>query len=689
MRTSMLLWIALLSASLLTANGLTDNAEIVDDKEHIQEDRPLSDMVSYNYSNLKPPLSTVGLLYPRESETREVRSLDGIWNLVRSNVSDPLQGVREEWYKKTLRSTGHEIILMPVPASYNDVTVDRQLRDHVGTVWYERHFFVPSRWSRDRVRTWLRFGSVHYQADVWINGQLALQHSTGHLPFEGEIDSFVNYGSENRITVLVDNRLTNRTIPQGQVLKQPSDEGVVYVQSYTFDFFNYAGIHRSVHLYTTPETYIRDIELKTQLGSKQMGRIDYHLRIGNGSVSAVQARYMLVQLRDRNNVVVAHQVNHHLHNGTLLVPNVKPWWPYLMHPLPGYMYTLELQLMTESDNEKDHVLLDVYRLPIGIRSLSWNNESLYLNGKPLYLRGFGKHEDSDIRGKGLDNAVLMRDFNLLKWIGANAYRTSHYPYSEESMQFADEHGIMIIDECPSVNTDLFEPQLLENHMSALEQLIHRDRNHVSVIAWSIANEPRTKKKAAEPYFGVLANYTRSIAQGRPLTAASNVDTPAACMMTQFLDITGINRYNAWYHNPGRTDMIVKPMYDEARKWHEHYHKPVIVFEYGGDTMEGYHSLPAYIWSEDYQTELFSKHFQAFDKLRKLKWFIGEFVWNFADFKTEQTYTRVGGNKKGVFTRNRQPKDVAHLLRQRYHAIAFKLDNASLPADLFDYIIDWN
>ncbi|KAL7737165.1 hypothetical protein ACLKA6_005363 [Drosophila palustris] len=681
-------WIALLSTCLLVANGLEDNAEIVDDdKEHKQDEQQLPDKVSYNYSKVKTPRPTVGLLYPRESETREVRSLDGIWNFVRSNASDPQRGVREEWYKRTLRSTGHEIILMPVPASYNDVTVDRQLRDHVGTVWYERHFFVPSHWCRDRVRTWLRFGSVHYQADVWINGQLAVHHSIGHLPFEAEIGRFINYGRENRITVMVDNRLTNRTIPQGQVLKQPSDDGVAYVQSYTFDFFNYAGIHRSVQLYTTPETYISDIELRTQLGSKQMGRIDYHLRIGNGSVSDVRASYILVQLRDRDNAVVAHQVNHNVHNGTLLVPNVKPWWPYLMHPLPGYMYTLELQLMAEAAGNA--VLLDAYRLPVGIRSLSWNNESLLLNGKPLYLRGFGKHEDSDIRGKGLDNAVLLRDFNLLKWIGANAYRTSHYPYSEESMHFADEHGIMIIDECPSVNTDLFEPQLLENHMSALEQLIHRDRNHASVIAWSIANEPRTKKKAAEAYFGALANYTRSIAQGRPLTAASNVDTPTACMMSQFLDITGFNRYNAWYHSPGRTDMIVQPMYNEAKKWHEHYKKPVILFEYGGDTMEGYHSLPAYIWSEDYQTELFSKHFQAFDKLRKLKWFIGEFVWNFADFKTEQTYTRVGGNKKGVFTRNRQPKDAAHLLRQRYHAIAFKLDNASLPSDLFEYIIDWN
>lgn len=62
-------------------------------------------------------------------------------------------------------------------------------------------------------------------------------------------------------------------------------------------------------------------------------------------------------------------------------------------------------------------------------------------------------QNSQIRGKGLDMALLTKDFNLIKWIGANAYRTSHYPYSEESMQFADEHGIMIIDECPSVDTE--------------------------------------------------------------------------------------------------------------------------------------------------------------------------------------------------------------------------------------------
>lgn len=651
-------------------------------KSQLEFGYELYDEEVYSYSEVLRPTPTVGLLFPRASETREVNSLDGIWQLVRSNSSDPLQGIYERWYSRNLQSTGYKIIKVPVPASYNDVTVDEELRDHVGTVWYERHFFVPSRWNTNGTRTWLRFGSIHYGCFVWINGQRALNHSFGHLPFEVEIGGLVKYGKENRITIMVDNRLNNSSIPQGEVIKQSDDTGHVLIQTYTFDFFNYAGIHRSVQLYTTPQNYIRDIELKTQV-NKQMGRIDYKLWIGNEHEQDFKSS-ILVQLLDRDHNVVAHQLNRNYLNGTLLIPNVKPWWPYLMHPEPGYMYTLQLNLLAESG-----LLLDSYQLPVGIRSLSWDKDGIYINNQPVYFRGFGKHEDSDIRGKGLDNALLTRDFSLLQWVGANAYRTSHYPYSEESMQFADEHGIMIIDECASVNTDLFGLPLLQNHMSYLEQLIHRDRNHASVVAWSIANEPRTQKPIAKKYFDELANYTRSIAQGRPITAASNVAEPSMCMMSEFLDIIGFNRYNSWYHNPGRTDMIIRPIVDEAVSWRNLYEKPVILFEYGADTLEGYHTLPTFIWSEEYQKTMLSKHFQAFDKLRKLKWFIGEFVWNFADFKTEQTYTRVGGNKKGVFTRNRQPKDSAHLLRQRYHMLAFILNNASLPPDLFNYIIDFN
>ncbi|KAH8283559.1 hypothetical protein KR018_006459, partial [Drosophila ironensis] len=636
----------------------------------------------YDYQDYRLPTPTRGLLYPRESATREVRLLDGMWRLVRCNCSDPLQGLRERWFADSLRKSGQPVQPMPVPASYNDIGADG-LRDHVGTVWYERYFFVPVSWA-GRQRTWLRFGSVHYAAMVWINGRKATDHAIGHLPFEADISGLLQFGGENRVTVMCDNRLGNRTIPQGSVREVETDYGIRHVQSYTFDFFNYAGIHRSVHLYTTPLLHISDLQISTQRSEEGMGRIDYQLWTDGTQDEELKPLHVLVQLRDKDGKVVAQQINKSVYQGSLLVPSPQLWWPYLMHPNPGYMYDLQFELFVSTNEEEEAALLDSYRLPVGMRSLSWNNDSLLLNGKPLYLRGFGRHEDSDIRGKGFDNALLTRDFNLIKWIGANAYRTSHYPYSEESMQFADEHGIMIIDECPAVNIDIFEPQLLENHMSSLEQLIHRDRNHPSVIAWSVANEPRSTKKEALLYFQSLVKYTRGIAQGRPLTAAINA-SPSSCHLAQFLDIVGFNRYNAWYQNSGRTDMIVNLLTDEAQNWRSTFGKPVIQFEYGGDTMEGMHSLPAFIWSEEYQVELFSQHFKAFDKLRERKWFIGEFVWNFADFRTAQTITRVGGNKKGVFTRNRQPKEVAHILRMRYWALAQELDLQQSPQDLSLYI----
>ncbi|KAL9914024.1 beta-glucuronidase-like isoform 2-T2 [Glossina fuscipes fuscipes] len=629
-------------------------------------------------------VTTTGMLYPRESETREVRSLDGLWNFVKSDITNPTQGMRDKWYLDDL-SRVRKTIPMPVPASYNDITTEHAIRDHVGTVWYDRKFFVPMSWSKNQ-RVWLRFGSVHYEAFVYVNGEMVVRHEMGHLPFEAEISQYVKYGQENRITVMCDNALIQTTIPQGKITELARDDGVSIVQTYTFDFFNYAGIHRSVHLYTTPSTYIEEIDFTTDLSKNNTGFVTLaKVKIG-GSVdneAASNDLHIRVQLLNKEGIVVANTTSKSDMTAILEIKNVKPWWPYLMHHEPGYLYEMEIFLIDSNTEE----LQDVYRCKVGVRTLSWNNSSFMINGKPIYFRGFGRHEDSDIRGKGLDLALMTRDFNLLKWVGANAYRTSHYPYSEESMQFADENGIMIIDECPSVDTENYNQALLEKHKSAMEQLIHRDRNHASVVMWSIANEPRTGQLNAGSYFQYVANYTRQLDNTRPVTAAIAVNS-ADDKAARYLDIISFNRYNGWYSNPGRLDMITKRIIDEATTWHEKHNKPVIMSEYGADTVEGLHLLPSYVWSEEYQTELFSRHFRAFDILRKKSWFIGEFVWNFADFKTAQSVTRVGGNKKGVFTRSRQPKAVAHLLRKRYFALGREVDECTLiPSDLFTYITD--
>jgi len=384
------------------------------------------------------------------------------------------------------------------------------------------------------------------------------------------------------------------------------------------------------------------------------------------------------------NEVVSQSVNSSL-TGEVTINRVNKWWPYLMNPDPGYLYTIEVRLSTQISQN-----VDIYRMKFGVRTLRWTDTAFLINDKPVYFRGFGKHEDSDIRGKGLDLALLTRDFNLLRWIGANAYRTSHYPYSEESMQFADEHGIMIIDECSLSQTNVaietYTEELLRNHKSNMEQLIHRDRNHPSVIMWSIANEPRSDVSNAYWYFGEVASFTKQLDPTRPITAAMAIDHPiVGDGASAHVDIISFNRYNAWYIDVGRLDTITTRIMEDAREYHAAYAKPVILQEYGADTLEGLHLLPVSVWSEEFQTQLLSKYFEAFDNLRNEGFFIGEFVWNFADFKTFQSITRVGGNKKGVFTRNRQPKASAHLLRKRYFQLASEIDNyRNIPEDIYEY-----
>ncbi|CAK1551179.1 unnamed protein product [Leptosia nina] len=609
-------------------------------------------------------------LYPQASETRDLRNLDGIWNF-RKSPTDPEYGYKNGWYEQDLTKTG-PVIPMPVPSSYNDVGEDASLRDHVGLVWYDRRFFVPSWWGQNGQRVWLRFSSVHYAAQVWVNGQSVMYHEIGHLPFEVEISDFVSYNTSNLLTVVVDNTLLSDTVPQGSIRDIIiSNNKIRQEQSYTFDFFNYAGIHRSVFLYSTPQTFIDDVIVNTDIQGLT-GFVVY-----NVTFKSLNNAQCVIQLFDKNDTQVAGSQDC---AGLLEVGNANFWWPYLMHPDPGYLYTFKATLIGPLGE-----LVDTYSLKVGIRTVTWSNTTVYLNDKPIYMKGFGMHEDSDLRGKGWDPVLWVKNFNLIKWVGANAFRTSHYPYAEEIYQMADEQGIMIIDECPSGDTDIFTDALLEKHKQSLTELIRRDKNHPSVVMWSISNEPRSANYKADAYFGKVVKHVKSMDLSRPVTIAisqSYLNDKAG----QHLDVICFNRYNGWYANTGSLLNIASYVTEEATAWHRRYNKPVIMTEYGADTIAGLHLIPEYVWSEEYQVALMSEHFKAFDRLRRVGFFAGEFIWNFADFKTTQTITRVGGNKKGIFTRSRQPKASAHHLRARYLALA-AAESGAPPPDIAYYISD--
>ena len=139
--------------------------------------------------------------------------------------------------------------------------------------------------------------------------------------------------------------------------------------------------------------------------------------------------------------------------------------------------------------------LDECATTFGVREVRLERGELRLNGgRVVRLRGFGKHEDFPVLGKGLSHAVNVRDAELLRWVGANSIRTTHYPYSEEVLELCDAHGMLVIDECPAVSLNFGHTsdggaRLLRTHELTLREMIERDVNHPCVVAWCTANEP--------------------------------------------------------------------------------------------------------------------------------------------------------------------------------------------------------
>jgi beta-glucuronidase len=495
-------------------------------------------------------------------------------------------------FAKSLRASG-PVQPMPVPSSYNDITANASIRDFVGSVWYSTNVYIPNIWQGQR--TVLNFASVHYQADVrlfhpkgcivvhantfamqvWVNGVHVVSHEGGHLPFEADITNVAVSGS-NLIVVECNNTLFISSIPPGSL--STNTVGRV-IQNLQMDFFNYAGIHREVRLYTTnPQTHVDDISATTSLNDAT-GAASVGLVIATSGADQVE-----VTLFDADNTIVATNVSA-VANGVsttvLTVANANLWWPWTMSATPGYLYTIQVVSLANSQK------LDYYRLTYGLRTVKLSGTTILINGQQAYLTGFaGHHEDADVRGKALDLPMIVRDFNMMMWLGANSFRTSHYPYSETIMDMADRYGFIVVDESPAVGVQS-QNQInatLSHHLMVEAELVRRDKNRPSTMIWSVANEPDSTCSTAATYFSTVMDFVRSLDSTRPVSFVTCQDYNND-KAVPFADIILINRYYGWYIQTGQLDTIQHDLMTDVSNWHNLYpSKPMMETEYGADTV---------------------------------------------------------------------------------------------------------
>jgi beta-glucuronidase len=590
----------------------------------------------------------VSALRPQRNRYRDWLDLSGLW-AIRADPSDAGEALG---FSAGFLADAQ----VAVPGSVNEQLAERGYRDTLGPLWLQREIELPAHAAGHTLTLYL--GSADLCARVWLDGVHLGDHEQPFLPFIVEVSTQLHATLSASLVIRLDGRLDAAHPLPGidvdayQREGRPRDEVFPPVR---YDFFPYLGLHRAPLLAITPRGGLTQVDVA--------GDFDAERRLGRAHVTltAAAAGRARLTLRDPTGALCADTALTLVANtaieAVLAVDHAVPWAIG-----QGVCYRLQVDFVT-SDGVSDR-----YERLVGFRRVQVVNQQLTLNGAPVTLKGFGMHEDFPIVGKAHLPALAIKDFELLRWIGANSLRTSHYAYAEEILDLADTRGVLVISEVASVNLDFrhVDESTLKRHRAMVDAQIARDRSHPCVIAWSLVNEPgylaeRAYAERAGAYFDALFAHARALDPTRPLTGANvggrhGDDDPlyARC------DFLMLNRYVGWYEAPAQLERALQAVAAELDRLSARYARPMLLSEFGADAIAGQHASVDQLFTEEFQARLIAGYWRLIERHPAL---IGGHVWNFADFRTAQHHRRVVLNHKGVFTRTRDPKLAAWTLKK--------------------------
>lgn len=576
------------------------------------------------------------MIRPQSNAFRLALDLSGIWSL----MADPDGAGEDRGWPSGLPAGSLQVA---VPGSWNEQLAEDGLLNYVGDVWFQKRFVVPDT-AHECAELYL--GSADYYADVWLDGEWVGESQSPMLPFRCDVSGTLVPGREHCLIVRVSNLLRPDGAMMGVTEADYAAEGRTrdaYFPPVRFDFFPFGGLSRAVCLSLLPALRLTEVRIDTGTLDPSGGWVE--VSASASAPAAFRVRIGETEISGRTGDTLR-----------LELPGLPRWSPHA-----PVLHDLCVDLVGTGAQVTDSVS---YR--VGLRSLTVKGHTVLLNGEPIRLKGFGKHEDTSIAGRGVNLPVLIKDFGLLKWCGANSVRTSHYPYDETFLDLADERGILVISEIFSVNLDFrkVSDTTYADHVKAIEAQFARDRHHACVIAWSLSNEPGYLGEAAyedrsRDYWRDLFAHARLTDPTRPLTVANvqyaGLEDPAL----RESDFLSVNRYFGWYSEPGQIDRAVTALDRLLTELGNRHGKPVFVSEFGADAIAGFHSTTDQLWTEEYQADLIAAYWEVIENNPNCA---GGHVWNFADFRTAQHGRRAVMNRKGVFTRERDPKRAAFVLR---------------------------
>jgi beta-galactosidase len=495
-----------------------------------------------------------------------------------------------------------------------------------GIGWYRKNFHIPLTAKGKQI--FIEFDGVYRNSEVWINGHYLGKRPYGYISFQYDLTPHLIYGSnKNLIAVKADNS------------QQPNSR-----------WYSGSGIYRNVWLTTLDPVHIEHwgTYWTTPEVNSQSATVVIKTKVNNSSQNKAQVNLTTI-IQDASGRVVARGIekgaNAEAH--VEVSQTFKVSSPSLWSDERPYLYKIVSQL------EQGGRIVDRYETPLGIRTFRFDiNKGFFLNDKPVKIRGVCNHHDLGSLGAAVNTRAIERQLEMLKEMGVNGIRTSHNPPAPELLELTDKMGFIVMDEAFDVwkikktNFD-YHLDWDEWHKRDLEDMVLRDRNHPSIIMWSIGNEVMEQWNQ-NPEGGTISRelvaIVRNLDKTRPITSATNgVDTNNKVITDGGLDIVGTNYHHGKIPElqkmfPGRVILgaettsavqsrssYIMPS-DEIRRWPRKWDE--VLKEGTPDfTCSAYDNSSA-PWG--------STHEETWKIVKKHDFFAGMFIWTGWDYLGEPT-----------------------------------------------------
>lgn len=555
-------------------------------------------------------------------------ALNGEWSFALDPV---IAGEHQKWYQAADYRSWDKVT---VPHSYS---VDKRYHGYTGTAWYVKSFSRGL--QAGKFRSFIRFEAVFYRAKVWLNGKHVGDHEGGYTPFEWDVTDFLK--ESNTLVIQVSNVWDTTTIPgaRTQVADQISNSTQVY------PWINYGGITRDVYLITRPEVYPEKIKIEADPDLiKGTASVRIAVDIRNKSNQAVkptagvsfylEGKKIPVKIKSNVGEIGAGTVGKVLLEGVVSKKDLRLW-----NQDEPVLYQCEIIVGTDTVNTN-----------LGIRKLEIQGTKLLLNGEPIRMGGCNRPLDYPGFGSMDPQAVVEQDLTLIKNGGMEFSRMSHYPMASNILDWADRHGLLIIGEPGNwqlTQKQMSDPEMRERFQLQMKEMIERDWNHPSVIAWSVGNEYPSHTPEGHAWTKDMMAFAKGLDPSRLVTFAS---------MFVWRDFIKKAEDEASLHVDFISTNIYGDHFANLTKIHELYpDKPIFISEFG--------ARADHVKSEQDRVEHLKK---AVEDFRKCEYLIGAAVWTFNDYQSIFPGTNANGYRPwGLVTPEREKRAMYTAVQEEF------------------------